>query len=70
MKTRHDPRPYRSPQWRHPSYPSSGSLTPAQPIALARRPLGIVLAALVPTSTFIAASAAAPRAAVVAAPSP
>ena len=38
------PTPYPSPPWRHPSYPSSGALTPAQPIALARRPRGIVLA--------------------------
>ena len=34
----HDPHPNQSPPWRHPSYPSSSTLTPAQPIALARRP--------------------------------
>ena len=28
-------RPYQSPPWCHPSYPSSGARTPAQPIALA-----------------------------------
>ena len=37
-------RPYQSPPWRHPSYPSSGALTPAQPIALASRQRGIVRA--------------------------
>ena len=38
------PCPYRSSPWCHPSYSSSGAFTPAQPIALARRPRGIVLA--------------------------